>query len=258
MPSALNKLHQRRELLLCLVGRDLRVRYKRSVLGVLWAFAEPLVMMSIFTTVFSYLMRIPVENYAVFVLIGIVVWGYFNTSITAGLESVKANASLVKKIHFPREILPISAILGRTVHFLVSLTLLLPFFVYFEVPVAISWLALPLLVALQFFLACGLGLLFSALATLYEDVSFLVSFALTGLFYLCPVVYPVELVPEHLRTWYLLNPMAALLYAYRQVLLHQQWPDVQVLGCAALVSALVFLLGITVFRRLEWSFAEVL
>lgn len=249
---------QARGLLWALVSRDLKVRYKRTLLGVLWALAEPIFMMLLFTIVFSFVLRMQVENYSLFVLCGVVVWGYFKTGVMASLDSVKANAPLIKKVYFPRQVLPIAAVLGRTVHFMLSLLLLLPFFCYFEVAPSITWIAIPLLLLVQLLMVTGMALLFSALATLYEDVGFLVGFALTAIFYLSPVIYPLALVPQHLQQFYLLNPFAAVLHSYHQILLQQSWPPWGALGIAALVGAFALALGHVVFQRLQWTFAEVL
>ena len=258
MLAAIREIAHYRQLLFRLVGRDLRVRYKRSVLGVTWAFAEPLVLMGLFTMVFSRFLRVNTPDYPVFVLCGIVVWGFFQTGVTYALTSVSGNANLVKKIYFPREILPLATVLGRFVHFLLSLLLLVPFLVYFHAPITIALLYLPLLVALELVLVCGLALLFTGLSTLYEDVAFLVSFAFTGLFYVSPVFYSVELVPAAIRPWYLLYPIAALISAYRDVLLYGKAPSVLELTTAVVAAGLCLTLGAMVFRRLQWSFAEVL
>lgn len=252
------ELNRYRELVFCLVSRDLRVRYKRSVLGVLWAFAEPLLLMALFTIVFSLFLHVPVANYPAFVLCGIVVWGFFQSGVTYPLSSVTMNSSLVKKIYFPREILPLSMVIGRFVHFLLSLLLLVPFLAWFRVPLSTNLLLLPLLILLQLMLTLGLALLFSALSTLYEDVAFLVGFSFTGLFYVSPVLYPVEMVPEAFRALYMLNPVAALLCGYRAALLGTGAFPWQALGLAAVLSLLALGLGYAVFKRLEWSFAEVL
>jgi lipopolysaccharide transport system permease protein len=245
-------------LLARLVARDIRIRYKRSVLGIVWALAEPLVTMTLFTVVFSLFMRVDTPRYPAFVLCGILVWSFSQTGVTYALTSVSGNRNLVKKIYFPREILPLATVLGRLVHFLLSLLLLVPFLVYFRVPLSANLAFLPLLVLVQLGLVTGLALLFSALSTLYEDVGFLVTFAFSGLFYLSPVFYPVELVPAGLRTLYLLNPFAALITAYRAVILQASPPPWLPLGAASVTATLVLAAGYAVFKRLEWIFAEVL
>jgi lipopolysaccharide transport system permease protein len=258
MVELLRDILRYRQLLWRLVGRDLRVRYKRSVLGIAWAFAEPLVMMGLFTLVFSRFLRINTHNYPAFVLCGIIVWSFFQTGVVYSLSAVTANAGLVKKIYFPREILPLATVLGRFVHFGLSMLLLAPFLLWFEAPISWALLYLPLLALTQLALVGGASLLFASLATLYEDVAFLVNFSLTGLFYVSPVFYPVDVIPAALRPWYMLNPMAALITAYRAVLLDGRAPNFAELGPTLALSLLLLVAGAVVFHRLQWLFAEVL
>lgn len=258
MLNHLRELFAFRHLIARLVGRDLRVRYKRSVLGVVWAFAEPLALMALFTAVFSRVLRLDVPNYPVFVLTSVIVWGFFQTGVTHALRAVLDNKNLVKKTYFPRAVLPLSTVVGRGVHLLLSLGLLAPFLAWFHVVPGWSLLALPALLLVQLTLVLGLALLLSALSTLYEDVAFLVTFGITGLFYVSPVLYPLELVPAAYRPMYTLNPMSALLGGYRAALLGLPWPQPSELLTAAAVSVVVLLVGLLVFRRLEWLFAEVL
>jgi lipopolysaccharide transport system permease protein len=258
MLKAIREILTYRHLVSSLVARDLRVRYKRSALGVVWAFAEPLALMALFTVVFSHVLRLDVPNYPLFVLAGVLVWGFFSTGVTHALGAVQSNASLVKKVYFPRAILPLSTVFGRLVHLVLSLLLLAPFLAYFGVRPGLGLLLLPVLVLLQALLVAGLALFFSALSTLYEDVSFLVSFAFTGLFYVSPVLYPLELVPERYRLLYALNPMSTLLTGYRAALLGLPWPRPGEIAIAVAITLVAFLAGTLVFRRLEWIFPEVL
>lgn len=249
---------QARYLLLALVSRDLKVRYKRSLLGLFWAVAEPLAMMVLFTVVFSLLLRVEVENYPVFVLSGVVTWGFFRTGVMHSLDSIRSNAALVKKIYFPREILPMATVAARGVHFCISLLLLIPLLLFLGAELSWAWLSLPLLGLALLLLVSAVSMSLAGLATLYGDITFLTGFALSGLFYLSPVLYPVSMVPDHLRDWYLLNPIAALLYCFRRVLLDGQWPPWLMLGATILFSIAVLLIALRFFRRLAWSFAEVL
>jgi lipopolysaccharide transport system permease protein len=254
--QVLRELFRFRLLLYNLVARDLRVRYKRSVLGVLWAFLEPVALMMLFTVVFSAFLGVGGPSYPVFALCGVIVWGFFNTGVVHSLSAVRQNAALVKKIYFPREILPMATVLGRAVHFGLSLILLLPFLLHFQVEITASVLWLPLLMIAQLELVLGLALLLGALATFYEDVGFIVNFMFSMLFYLSPVVYPVSVVPERFQTVYMLNPVAVLLTAYRAVLLDGRAPEPWGLGYVAACSLVVLVLGLLVFRRLAWRFAE--
>jgi lipopolysaccharide transport system permease protein len=256
--KAISELFRYKELVYNLVSRDLKVRYKRSVLGVAWAFIEPMAMMFLFTLVFSYLLKIKIDKYPVFVLTGLLAWNFFLTGVNYSLSSISSNANLIKKIYFPKEILPLSTIAGRLINFILSLLLLVPFFIWFRVPLGVSILFLPVVIAVQLVLISGLSLLLSSLNTFYNDVGFLANFIFMGFFYLTPVFYSVDMVPERFRTVYMLNPMAAVITAYRDVLIYSRLPDMGYFGLAAALSLFIFVLGLMVFKRAEHTFAEVL
>jgi lipopolysaccharide transport system permease protein len=247
-----------RELIVNLVVRDLKVRYKRSILGVLWALLEPLVLMILFTVVFSFLLRIRIENYPVFVLCGIVPWSFFNTALSYSATSIAEHANLIKKIYFPREIILLGVIVSRLANFLISVGLLFLFMLAFRVKFTPYVAFLPLIVAIQFFLVVGLALFFTSLNTFYHDVGFILEFILFGWFYVTPVFYPVSMVPERFLGLYMLNPMAVIIHSYRRVLLYGQCPDLGQLAIALVVVTVALFIGWVVFRHLEWRFAEVL
>ncbi len=247
-----------KELIRNLVVRDLKVRYKRSLLWLLWAFLEPVMLMALFTAVFSLLLRIKVDNYPAFVICGIIAWNFFTTGVSYSLPSVSGNAGLVKKIYFPKAILPVATVIGRLVNFALSLLLLVFFLVLFRVPMSVNVLYLPVIVLLQVTLILGLSLLLTGLNTLYDDVNFLLNFVFFGMFYLTPVFYSVDMVPERFRSLYMLNPMAIIITSYRDVLLYSRAPRPEYLAVGFAFSGALLLAGFLVFRRLEKVFAEVL
>lgn len=247
-----------RELLRNLVVRDLKVRYKRSILGVFWALLEPLILMCLFTVVFSLLLRIQVEKYPVFVLCGILPWSFFNTALAYSATSIVQNAPLIKKIYFPREIIPLAVVISRLVHFLISLVVLLIFLFIFKINITFALIYLPLIIIIQFIFIVGLSLFFAALNTFYNDVGFILQFILFGWFYLNPIFYPLSMVPERYLTFYMLNPMAAIIYSYRNVLFCGLPPQGEYLLMAVVMSLVALLVGVAVFHRLQFRFAEVL
>jgi ABC-2 type transport system permease protein len=257
-PHSIAEFLQYKELIRNLVIRDLKVRYKRSILGVFWALLEPLVLMILFTVVFSIVFRIKVENYPVFLLCGLLPWKFFSSSLSYSSSSIAQHANLIKKIYFPREILPLGVILSRLVNFLITLALLFLFLLAFKVKLTPYLLFVPLLILLQLFLIVGLSLFFAALNTFYNDVEFILEFILFGWFYVNPIFYPVSMVPDRFLSLYMLNPMAVIVHSYRNVLLYGQGPDVGQLMTALPVIALTFVIGWMVFRRLDYRFAEVL
>lgn len=241
-----------------LVSRDLKVRYKRSLLGVSWAFFEPVIQMVIYSVVFSFIMKVPVENYPVFVLTGLVAWSFFSSGLVMPQSMVRDNAPLIKKIYFPREILPLASLMGRAVHFWVSLIVLIPFLMYFQVPLHSSVLYLPIIFGVQTLFMTGLVLVLTPLNTLYDDVGFLTDFSLRALFYLSPVVYPASMVPESVRPIFDLNPMAILISGYRNAIVHGEPPAWTSLFYLSVLSIMLIALGLRVFSRVQRKFAEVL
>ena len=239
-----------RELVYLLIVRDLRVRYKRSLLGLLWAFIEPLALMALF--------RVSTRHYPMLALCGIIAWSFFQTGVGHSLSAITAQASLVKKVYFPREVLPLAVVLGRFVHCLLSWGLLIPFLAYFHIRPTLALCLFPVVVLVQLVFVAGLSLGLSALSTLYEDIAFLVNFAFGAFFYLSGVFFTVEAVPESLRPLFLLNPMAAIITAYRALVLGSGPMPWQELGVAAIVAVLTLALGYSVFKRVEWRFVEVL
>ena len=241
-----------------LVTRDLKVRYKRSLLGVSWAFFEPIIQMVIYSIVFSYFLKVPVENYPVFVLTGLVAWSYFSSGLVIPQAMIRDNAPLIKKIYFPREILPLASLMGRAVHFWVSLLVLIPFLIYFDVSLNPELLYLPLLFLVQTLLMAGIVLMLAPLNTLYDDIGFLTDFSLRALFYLSPVVYPASMVPDEFRGVFDLNPMSILIEAYRDIILYGRQPDLFQLLALTAVTLVLVVTGLWIFRRMQTKFAEVL
>ena len=247
-----------KELIKNLVVRDLKVRYKRSILGVFWALLEPLLLMLLFTAVFSMLLRIQVEKYPVFVLIGILPWTFFSTSLSYSVGSITENAPLIKKIYFPREIIPLTIIISRLVNFLLSMGLLVIFLLAFKIRLSYSLLYFPLVLIIQLFFILGLALFFSSLNTFYHDVNFILQFILFGWFYITPIFYPVTMVPIKYISLYMLNPMAIIVTSYRDILFNGLPPDFKYLLIAFVISIFCFMIGAFTFRKIEFRFAEVL
>ena len=241
-----------------LISRDLKIRYKRSLLGVSWAFLEPIIQMTIYSIVFSYFLKVPIEDYPVFVLTGLVAWSYFSSGLVIPQSMIRDNAALIKKIYFPREILPLASLMGRAVHYWVSLLVLIPFLVYFDVPFRIELLYLPLLFLVQTLFMAGIVLMLTPLNTLYDDIGFLTDFTIRALFYLSPVVYPSSMVPENFRPLFDLNPMSILIEAYRDIILYGNAPDLLKILILSGISLALMSFGLWIFHRVQAKFAEVL
>ena len=249
-----------RELLVNWVMREVRVRYKQSFLGVAWAILQPLSMMLIFTVVFSLFARIPSEGlpYPIFCYAALLPWTFFATSVSFGVPSVVNQMDLVTKIYFPREILPLSSVIAAFFDFLVASTVFIGLILFYKVQLSIQIVWLPLLLSIQVLLTLGIVLLASAINVFYRDIRFIIPLITQLWMFASPVIYPVSSVPEWLRPFYLLNPMAPILDGYRRVVLLGTIPDLKYLTISACVASILFVTGYYYFKRVELSFADLI
>lgn len=257
---AFQELYRYRQLLLTWTMREIKIRYKQSLLGAAWAILQPLTMMAVFTLVFSYLTRIPTDGipYPLFSYVALLPWTFFATSVSFGVPTLINNLNLVTKTYFPREILPISAIGAGFFDFMVASTIFLFMLLFYRVPLSWNVVWIPVLIALQILLTFGVTLLGSAIIVLYRDVRFIVPLALQLWLYATPIIYPISLVPDRFRSLYMLNPMAGIIQSYRLVILYGQSPTWSHLGLSATVTIALFIVGYLVFKRLEVSFADII
>lgn len=288
MVSELKELWRYRELLWTFVIRELRIRYKNSFLGFFWSILNPLLTVLVMTVVFKFVMGQGIPNYSAYILAAYLPYIFFQVSLLDASQSVLSQIQLLKKIYFPREILPIGCVLANFLHFLLAMVI---FFVYLfvlwalnpgESPFQISAIFLPILILIQFCLTLGIALIISALNTFYEDIKYLLSVGLYLLFFLCPIIYFSEQVynaqgiPNDLRGTvyflYHLNPVAMLMTAYRKILLAPQpvvmtrdgqtfdagvLPlDWAMLLLTAVISVGVLVFGYSYFNRKKWQFVE--
>jgi lipopolysaccharide transport system permease protein len=260
MVTYLRTLYAYRELLWVWMQRGIKVRYKQSVLGAAWAILQPLVLMLMFTAVFSFFARVPTDGipYPIFSYTALLPWTFFSASISFAVPSLVNNMNLVTKIYFPREVLPIAAVAVAFVDFLVASIVFVGLMLFYGLPLRPSLLWVPLLLAVQIVLTLGVALLASALIVWYRDMRFVVPLSLQLWLYASPVIYPTSLVPGHLHALYMLNPMASLIDSYRRTILHGQPPHVLYLTISAAIAGALLVIGYTYFKRSEAQFADVI
>lgn len=262
MLQNLAKLFRFRGLIQTLVVRDLKARYRGSVLGFFWSFFNPLMLLLIYTFVFTKVMvgihPAEMEPYALFMFCGILPWTWFSSSLLESSNTLIAGGNLIKKVLFPAEVLPIVTVLANMVHFFLGLPILAAFVLYYQRPVdPLELLWFPVIVLVQLVLTTGLALFLSALTVHFRDVKDLLGNLLTLWFFSTPIIYPMLTAPEDLRWWLNLNPMTHLMISYQEVLFfpgphgHYKW----LLALGGL-SIVVFFAGYFVFDRLRDSFAE--
>jgi ABC-type polysaccharide/polyol phosphate export permease len=242
-----------------LILKDFRVRYRNMSLGMLWSLLNPLVMMGVLTFVFTRVYPQPVKGpYALFVLCGIVPYNFFTLSWATSTVSLIENTNLIKKVAMPREIIPISTVLGNCVHLGVQVALLLLLVLIFGGGANLYWLWLPLIWALVIVFVCGVGLVTAALDVYIRDMRYVVESANTVLFWLVPIFYPFERISPQYRDIYLYNPIAAVVMAMRNILLDHRAPAESLLWRLALVSAVSITGGLFLFHRMKRRFYEYL
>ncbi len=204
---------------------ELRAEAARAYLGFLWWIMEPVLYMAVFYVVFGVLFQRGGEDFAPFLLCGLVVWKWFDSTVRSGANAISSNAGLMRQVYLPKFVFPSIVILVNTVKFLVVMGLLLLFLQVYGLPIFTSWLALPLLFATQMLLIAAVTLLAAAVIPFLPDLKLLIDNGLTLLFFLSGVFFGLDTIPEGLRPYFSLNPMATLIDGYRKVLLHGLWPD---------------------------------
>lgn len=240
-----------------LVKRELRGRYKGSALGFLWTFLNPLLQLLVYTLVFSVIMRSGIEKYYIFLFVALVPWIFFSASVTGGSTSVQASADMVKKIYFPREVMPIAYVTSAFVN------MILTFIVVFGVLIITGFgvnikavLFLPIIMLVEYILALGIALLTSALTVYFRDLAYILGIITMAWQFLTPVMYADEMVPAKLLPIWNLNPMTPIIQAYRTILYYKEIPQLKTLLHATVLGILVLVIGSVVFRKLQKGFAE--
>ncbi len=255
----LKALWQHRDLLYFLIWRDVKLRYKQTVIGAGWVILQPLITIAIFTVVFGNLAKIPSDGlpYVIFAYTALVPWTYFSQAIGRCGTSTVQNADLVTKVYFPRLLLPMAAVTTPVLDFSLSLPILLALIISFGIVPTWSLLALPLFLLLSLMTALGVGLVLAGLNIRYRDVAHIIPFLVQFWMYASPVVYPVSLLPEKWRFLYMLNPMAVVIEGFRWALLGQQSPNFGVMAVSTAVVLVLLLGGIVFFKHVERTFADV-
>ena len=255
----LGELWRYRELCWTLCQRDIKVRYKQTVLGVVWAVLQPIVMMLIFSFIFGRLAKIPSDGfpYPVFVFSGLLAWNFFSSAVSAGGSSMVGAANLISKVYFPRLVIPISSIGVSCVDFVISLLLLIIIMFFYSVPFSSQLILFPVFTLGMALTALGISAWLSAVTVVYRDFRFVVPFAIQIGMYLTPVIYPLTFIPEQFRWLIYLNPIAGWVTGIRASILGTpiDWVAVSV---SAIFSIAILVLGVRYFGRAERRFADVI
>ena len=259
--SEIKAIYKWRELLWQMVGREVKARYKQSILGYFWVILNPLAQMLVMSFAFSIILRIPTNAagsipYSIFLFVALLPWNLFSGSLSSATASLVSSGGLITKIYFPRTILVISTILAKIVDFLFALIILIIYMLIYQIPINLNILWVFPIFFIQQIFTIGLSLFFSAANLLYRDIQYLLSMILLLWMYVTPVIYPADLVPDKFRFVFQLNPMAIIINAYRQVILGGGAPKYSSLIIATLLSFAFLLLGLSYFKNREKIFAD--
>ncbi len=261
MSSVFKEIYNYRELLKSNIKKDIRGKYKGSILGVLWSFLNPLLQVVVYWIIFPYLFRgASIPNYLCYLVTGIIPWTFFTSVINLGTIAIKTNVGIIKKVYFPREVLLISQALSGLVNFFISCVIIVIFCIGTGAGISIHLVLLPIIAMIQMILSLGLICFLSAFEVYVQDVEYIVGFVLNMAFYGTPILYDANMFANAgiLYKFVCWNPMTIIINAYRDIFLYHQWPPFKGLFFVFILAILLLWMGYRVFRKLEKGFAEVL
>lgn len=253
--TQMKELYQYREMFRMTILRNLRTRYKGSLLGFLWTFLNPLLMLAVYSMVFTTVIRIDMDYYPLYIFVGLIAWNMFVSSVQDSSVVIMNNANLVKKIYFPRIILPLSQVISALVNYFFSLIILLPI-LYFTIGLSFNVFWLPYILLVQVVLTTAICLLISSLTVYFRDLQHIIGILIMALFYITPVLFPVSLIPSKYLYLFESNPLFTILEGYHDILFKGISPDVGALSLELLISAVFMVLCWALFVRLNRGFAE--
>ena len=251
-------LYNYRELLKTSVKKDIGGKYKHSFLGVLWSFINPLLQILVYALIFPLVMKNggSYKDYTVFMVCGFIPWAYFTTVINRASFIMIENGNILKKVYFPRSILPLSLVTSETINFLVSCIIILAFIVIKGFGISKFILFFPLVLLIQYVLLLGIALIFSAITVYMRDIQHFIGVVLQLLFYATPIVYSIDTIPENFRWILKWNPMTYIIEGYRAIFYNQTMPDLKSLGVLGIISIIILIVGYLLFNKLQKRFAE--
>ncbi|WP_440960901.1 ABC transporter permease [Paenibacillus nitricinens] len=256
MINSFKEVFAYRQMLVSVIRKNLRSRYKGSFLGFLWTFVNPLLQLLVYSIVFPLILKNNQENYPMFLFVALLPWIFFTSSIQGSTTSIVGEANLVKKIYFPRIILPLSIVGTNLMNYVFGLIIVFPALLITNVSLTLNVLWLPVILLLEFILALGFSLIFSALYVKFRDLEHIVNILTMVWFYVTPIVFAVDIFPKSAADLVAFNPMVPVIGAFRNVLLYGKSPEWGPLAYAGVFGIVILIVGIAVFQKCEKSFAE--
>lgn len=255
--NKLKEIYAYREMIISLVRRELRGRYKGSVLGFLWTFVNPLLQLSVYTIVFSNIIRMNIEKYYLFLFVALIPWIFFQSSLTSGSSCVLNQKDMVKKIYFPREVLPIAHVTTNFVNMILCFVVIFAVLAFSGIkPHFIAILYLPIIMLVEYILSLGIALLASSITVYFRDLEHILGIVGMAWMYLTPIMYSLDFVPENIVPMFMANPMTPIIIAYRDILYYSRVPELGTLIHAFALGIIMLFIGYIVFDKLQKHFAE--
>jgi len=254
MGELFRNTYRYRELIWALALKELRVRYKRSVLGFLWALLNPALLMVVLTLVFGTIMRFSIDHYAVFLLSTLLPWTFFSQSLAYSVESIVGNGDLLKKVRIAQLVFPVAAVISNIINFLLSLLPLMLLIALMRFPLHWTWVYLPIPMLGLFLFTLGTAFFFATINVFYRDVSHIVQILLSAWFYFSPVIYSLDFVSSKYRWLFRINPLLYVLNGFRLAIYYGMLPSLKSVGMSLACGITALVIGFTVFRRYQSSF----
>lgn len=254
--NILKDLYSYRELLKTTIQKDIGGKYKHSFLGILWSFINPLLQITVYAFVFQIILKSNIENYAVYLCCGLIPWQYFSNVVLRGAAVIVDNGNIIKKVYFPRGILPISLVSSEGVNFLISTIIILGFVIVSGIGLSKYALLYFLILPIQYIISLGVSFIVSSITVYFRDLQHILGILMQLLFYATPIVYSMDSVPGNFKWLLKLNPMSYLIDGYRSIFYDKTLPSFRGLGIALAMGIILCALGFFIFKKLERRFAE--
>ncbi len=249
-------LYNYRELLKTNIKKEIRGKYKGSFLGILWSFINPLLMACVYAIVFPYILRNTQPHYVTYIIIGIIPWNFFTMSILQGTSCMINNGAIIKKVYFPREILPISLVISGAVNFFISVPIIIIFVLCSGLPITYNIIYLPLVVIVQCLFQIAIVLITSSINVYIRDFEYIINFVINLLFYATPIIYDSTMFPSSMQKILNFNPMTTIINAYRNIFYYNSHPEFSALLTLFIICLILCFISYQIFKRLEKGFAE--
>ena len=255
--NTIKEIYAYREMIFSLVRKDLRGRYKGSVLGFMWTFINPLLQLIVYTVVFSTILKSNIDKYYLFLFVALIPWLFFSTSLTGGASCILSQKGMITKIYFPREVIPISHVTSGLVNMILCFIVVFAVVLFSGVTInPVALLYLPIIFMIEYILALGVTFFASSITVFFRDFEHILGIISMAWMYMTPIMYSVDIIPTDLRPLFMLNPMTSIIIAYRDILYYGKVPDLVTLFNALVLGVIVLAIGIIVFTKLKKQFAE--